>query len=346
MKTQTALLRYPWETRLTTVDLPNDPLPDHALIRVEACGICGTDLSTAADVNSSSWHPFGHEVAGIVEKVGANVTAVRLGTKVVLESSSFCGTCSVCRNGRVDLCNKAPNFWQQPAMGFSTYMMAPGCCLVPYDGLTPEAACLAEPAGVAYDMVKTAGIALGETVAVVGPGPIGLMAVALALRSGASEVWCIGRGHSAQRLKVAAAMGARVYPWDKSLGEAEDLHRKFNHVLLTAPVQHLPECLNLLSYGGELTYVGIGVGDGHVSFDANDFHFRKLQLRASFASPAIYYPHVLKLLAGKALDVNLLVSHRLALKHIDQAMHLCRDKKDTVVKVVVLPGADGSMGLA
>jgi L-iditol 2-dehydrogenase len=240
----------------------------------------------------------------------------------------------------VDLCNKAPNFWQQPAMGFSTYMMAPGCCLVPYDGLTPEAACLAEPAGVAYDMVKTAGIALGETVAVVGPGPIGLMAVALALRSGASEVWCIGRGHSAQRLKVAAAMGARVYPWDKSLGEAEDLHRKFNHVLLTAPVQHLPECLNLLSYGGELTYVGIGVGDGHVSFDANDFHFRKLQLRASFASPAIYYPHVLTLLAGKVLDANLLVSHRFPLKQIDQAMRLCRDKKDTAVKVVVLPDGE------
>jgi L-iditol 2-dehydrogenase len=318
---------------LRTIKLPDQPPPGWLLLRVEACGICGTDLTEA--VRRADWAPFGHEIAGVVEAVGHGVEHLPPGMRVALESASFCGRCELCRNGRVDLCNRAPNFWGQAAMGFSQFMLAPACCAVPYESLEPDEACLAEPAGVAYDLVKVADIRLGDKVCVVGPGSLGLMAVVLAQRSGAQVVHCLGRtpGH---RLRVACDLGAVTVAstaWDR----VPMLHRFFDHVLLTAPVQFIPPALALLAYEGRLTYIGIGPGDGTISFDANDFHFRKLQLRASFASPAVYFPRVLGLLRADILPAQKFISHRFALADIGAALALLRDRKDETVKVVITP---------
>ncbi|CAN5508594.1 L-galactonate oxidoreductase [soil metagenome] len=332
IKTRSAYLNSPWKFELRDIELP-DPPAGFALVKIDACGICGTDLTTAG--KAAKWQPFGHEVAGTIHAIAPGESHLKVGATVVLESSSFCGTCELCRDGRVDLCNKAPNFWGQPAMGFSRYMLAPVQCIVPYDGLSPEAACLAEPGGVAVDMVKTANIQLGDSVCVIGPGPIGLMAAAIARHSGATRIVCVGHAHSKKRLDVAARLGCETVSHDGSINELTNLRRQFQHVLLTAPVQHLPPSLSLLAYGGILTYIGIGAGDGNVTFDANDFHFRKLQLRSSFASPAIYYPTVLRLLKAGILPSEELISHRYKLEQIDAAMKACRDDKGSVVKVVV-----------
>jgi L-iditol 2-dehydrogenase len=109
-------------------------------------------------------------------------------------------------------------------------------------------------------------------------------------------------------------------------------------VLVTAPVEIIPSALDLLAYGGALTYIGIGTGSGVISFDANDFHFRKLQLRASFASPALYLPAVLDLLKAGIIPGEQIISHQFALSDLAQAMFLCRDDRENAVKVVVKPG--------
>ena len=336
LKTKSAYLKSPWQFELREVDLPDNPPAGEALLRIEACGICGTDL-TSAHSNTAEWKPFGHEIAAVIEQVPEGTPNLKPGDKVVLESSSYCGTCELCRNGRVDLCNKAPNFWRNPAMGFSERMLAPLACIVPRGELAPEIASLTEPAGVAFDMVKTAGIALGDEVCVIGPGPIALMAIPLALRSGAARVVCIGHSHSRRRLEVAEALGAQALPCDAGLETLSDCKAKFNHVLVTAPVEQIVPALSLLTYGGVLTYIGIGAGSGMISFDANNFHYRKLQLRASFASPAIYYPAVLKLLTSGIIPGNLLISHTFPLDQIAAAMTLARDDKANAVKIVVKP---------
>jgi len=333
MNVQCAFLRAPWQVKLDDVELPDTPPVGQCLIRVRACGVCGTDLS--AMEQGDQWRPFGHEVAGEVEAVGHGVAGLEVGQRVVLESASFCGRCEWCRNGRVDLCNRAPNFWGGSTMGFSTHMLAPACCVVPYDGLAPEQACQAEPAGVAIDMVRTADIALGETVAVVGLGPIGLAAAALAMRRGASRVLCVGRSANRARLAVAKSLGTETLAWDRPLDEASDLAKQFDHVLLSAPVDVISPALSLLRYGGRLTYIGIGTGGGTVSFDANDFHFRKLQLRSSFASPALYFPMALDLMRTGAIPSTALISHTRPLAEIGEAIALCRRDKGSVVKMVI-----------
>jgi L-iditol 2-dehydrogenase len=338
LKSRSAFLKAPGLVDLREVDLP-DPPPGSALIRVEACGICGSDLS-AARAKASDWIPFGHEIAGVIEELGPHYSShLQVGMRVVLESSSYCGHCSLCRDGRPDICNKAPNIWSSPSLGMSDYMIAPVECLVPYDGLTPAVASLAEPAGVSLDMVKTAEIRHGDRVCLLGPGPIGLMSIPLAFGSGASEVMTIARPGSERRMEIASILHSKTLVTDQPLSELTDLKHSFEHVLLTSPVQTIAGALSLLSYGGRLTYIGIGDSeDSTISFDANDFHFRKLQLRASYASPAIYYPSVLKYLVAGIIPGELFISHRFPLNDIKEAMHLCLTDRSTVAKVVVHPG--------
>ncbi len=335
MKAKAAYIKAPWQCELREVELPDEPPAGWVLLRIEACGVCGTDLTTAA-AKAEDWQPVGHEIAGVIEKLGPEVHGLEPGQSVALESSSYCGQCERCRNGRPDLCRGgAPNFWSQPAMGFSDFMLTPACCAVPYEGLTPEVACMAEPHGVAYDTVKTADIQMGDRVCLVGPGPIGLAAAALAIHRGAARVLCIGKSANRKRLEFAAELGAETLTCDGPLEELADLHEQFDHVLMTAPTRFIVPALAFLAYGGEMTYIGIGPETGTISFDANKFHFRKLQLRASCASPAIYFPAVLGLVKSGVMPGEKLISHVFALDDVAQAFELCRENKQETLKVVV-----------
>lgn len=340
MKTRSAHFLAPWQVEIREVSLPDSPPAGDVLVRVDACGICGTDVSAIA-AKAAQWEPAGHEVAGTILALGNGVAHLQVGQRVVLETASFCGHCDLCRNGRVDLCVKAPNFWGRPAMGFSDLMLVPSACVVPFTHpISAAIACLAEPAGVAYDMVRTAGITLGSRVAIVGLGPIGLMAGALAKYSGASTIVAIERSVCLRRLEIAAEIGCQATPNDGPLDKLESLRGQFDHVLMTAPVECIAPGLTLLSYGGEMTYIGIGTGNNTISFDANDFHFRKLQLRASYASPALYLPVVLELLACGIIPGHKIISHRFGLSQMDQAMQTLRDDRAGVAKIVIEPGKD------
>jgi len=337
VKTRSAFYRSPWRFELRDVDISDTPDADWTRLRIETCGICGTDLSRSAE-GIDEWQAYGHEIAAVVEAVGPGVSHVSEGDRVVLETCSFSPYSDLSRDGRNDLCRlEVPTFWKQDAMGFSDHMLAPACCLVKYDGLTPEVACMTEPLGVAFDMVKTAEIEMGASVCVLGLGPIGLGAVALAVHRGASEVVCIDLSATTARLALAADMGGNAMAIDDGVGNHPELCRRFDHVLQTAPARFLPASLDLLSFGGRITYVGIGTGSGDITFDANDFHFRKLQMRSSMASPSLYFPAVLRLLKAGVLPNEKLISHRFPLAEIETAMFTARDDKAAALKVVVSP---------
>lgn len=138
-----AYVKAPYQFEIREFDM-REITEDEVLVKVKACGICGTDLSTAA-TEAADWQPFGHEIAGIVEKKGKHVNNVRIGKKVVLESGTFCRTCSNCRNGRVDLCNKGPNYWLTGPMGFADYIIVPKETLVPFEGISFKEASFASP---------------------------------------------------------------------------------------------------------------------------------------------------------------------------------------------------------
>jgi len=329
MKTQAAFLKAPWMTTLREIELPEPP-PNWVRVKIEACGICGTDATAAK--TAKDWQAFGHEIAGVIEAVGADVQNLAAGQRVVLESSSACGTCARCRNGRPAECvGRAPHFWAQSSLGCAEHMNAPANCCVPYENLDPAVASLAEPAGVALDMVHTADIGLGDSVCIVGPGPIALMALALAKHRGAARLACLARAGNSTRTDIAKELGAEVH----DISDIAHLENSFDHLLVTSPPATLPPLLPLLTFGGRATYIGIGEGDATISFDANVFHFRKLQLRASHASPAMYFPAALAFLKSSVIPAARIVSHRFALDDVQRAFDVLRDPARGAVKVVI-----------
>jgi L-iditol 2-dehydrogenase len=332
-----ALVKAPFEFRMVEVPIP-EVKDDWALVKVEACGICGTDMHYANHL-ATEWQGFGHEVAGVIVQAGRGVKSVKDGDRIVLESGSYCGTCEQCRNGRSDLCNKGANFWGNETMGFAEYILAPKEALVPYDGLTPEVACLSEPIGVAVDMVRVADIALGDEVLILGLGPIGLMSVPLARLRGAAHIYAVNRS-GGRRAHAAQTLGADeiILTAETPLRNVSFRKGGVDRALVSASVSAIADAMPLMNYGGIISFIGIEYGAGSkISFDANDFHFKKMQLRASHAAPALYFPIVLQLLKDKQVDGDALISHVMPLEKMAEAMTLVRDCRDEVIKVVIKP---------
>ncbi len=331
-----AYVKAPFQIEFRDVALP--PLaPDEVLIEVAATGICGHDMEIAETL-ATDWRAFGHEFSGYVREAGSAVKHVKVGDLVALESGSYCGECSDCRNGRVDLCRRGAGFWGRPAMGFSDFMTTPAHSCVPAGGLAPEAAALAEPCGVAVDMVKIAEIGITDRVLVLGCGAIGLMALAIARRRTTGLI--VAADRTAGKRAAALALGANeaVDISSVPLREAGLPFGGFNKVLMSTPPQLIPDAMATMAYEGYCVYIGFDWGaGGTVLMDTTAMHLGKQQLRASFASPAVYLPIALELLRNGTVPADRLISHRFPMSRLAEAMKLLKTDRQTTRKVVVVP---------
>ena len=304
-------------------------------LRVEACGVCGTDIHENPDELDQE-SAFGHEVAGEILEVGDGVDWLEPGTKVVLDSATPCGRCRQCRNARQELCEDIQSFWFIPSFGFAEEMLAPAICAIPYQGMTPEVACLQEPFGVAIDLVRLADIGPDNNVLIMGQGPIGLMATALARQAGARRIFVSELKTKVRRTEMAGQFGADLCldPMESPLEEF-DFGCSIDRILSTAPPKTLNTAFTVAAKGAIVSFIGIEHGHGGmVEFDANAFHFKKLQLRASFASPALFGPRALRYLNDGIVDGEAMVSHRFPLDRIDEALKTAANDPEAV-KVVI-----------
>jgi threonine dehydrogenase-like Zn-dependent dehydrogenase len=262
------------------------------------------------------------------------VRGLEVGQRVALDSSSACGRCANCRNARQELCTGIQSMFHIGSFGLAEEMIAPAVSALPYDGLPATIACLQEPLGVAIDMVRLTEIGPTNNVLVIGPGPIGLMAVALAKRQGARRVFVAGRSTRPNRLAVAKLFGADdVFD---SLAP-RDFGCVIDRIMVTAPPPTIADAIALAGNGALITFIGLGFGEqANVQFDGNKFHFKKLQLRASFAAPALFGPLALQYLREKVVDGAALVSHRFSLAELPAAYETARTDP-SALKVVITP---------
>jgi L-iditol 2-dehydrogenase len=341
-------VKSPWQFSIRKQEIAL-PGPGQMLLEIAACAVCGTDLHIA-DRMTQDWQVFGHEVAGVVLTVGEGVTRFAPGDRVALDSSAPCGRCATClprpygRN-RPDLCPKPTTYYGSSTMGFGRLLITPYECAVPVPpGMPAETACLVEPLGVSLDLVQTAEINPGDHVLVIGPGPLGLGAVFLARQAGAAYIWLAGRSRSRARLEAGSRLGADecIHVDEQPLSEYKFGARRPDKILITAPPPVIPEALQIAAFGATVAYIGIAWGPGaQVTFDADAFHFRKLSLRASHASPGTHAAECIRILAQAPELGTALVSHRFDLADIGSAMLTARDDRVNVVKMVMVQDVAG-----
>lgn len=334
-----AYLKAPFHFEVREVGL-REIKKDEVLVKVKACSVCGHDLILASDA-ATEWQPFGHEVSGVIERTGSDVKNVKPGDQVVLESGTFDRFAENSRNGRVDLDNKGPNFWlkDDDAMGFAEYIIVPMEVCVKFDGLSFMQTCVVEPMGVALDLVKTADIKLNNDVLVIGLGPIGLMAVRLAKAMGARKVYGSELSAAQARIALAQKWGVDevICPDRQPLAEYPFARGGLDRVLVTAPPRTIPDAIKVSNTGGIIAFLGIDYGPGgQVSFDSNVFHVNKLQLRSSFASPALFFPECLDLIKAGVINTEELITHTFRLEDIAAGIGKFREDRATGIKAVMI----------
>lgn len=334
--------KAPFQFELRNVPVPK-PRAGEVLVRVQACGICGTDLHLQRALNRK-WAPLGHELAGVVEQVAEGVKSSQPGDRVIIENNSSCGVCDACKNGESRYCRNIWSFMNDQA-GFGDYLCVPASSVQKYSALAPRQAALAEPLTVAIDVALRAEIPLNAEVAVWGAGPIGLMACTIAKLRGARRVFLIGSPRENERNRFRLEL-AREFGADITLGGAADVVTVLkgytgdgiDRALVTSPPPTIPDALRACRFGGIVALIGLEEqSQERIELDINAFHFQKLQLRASHAIPNHYFPIALDLLGRKIVDADKLVTHTFSLDEYPRAFEMARNQDAHVGKVCVEP---------
>jgi L-iditol 2-dehydrogenase len=319
------------------------PGEEQVIVRVRACGVCGTDINFVRDWDDQPM-ALGHEISAEVVEIGKNVTTVKPGDRVIVEDCTMCGVCEDCKSGQPQFCRQMHSIEGQPGMG--QFLCVRFNSLVPYEGIDHPVACLTEPLAVSLTSVLNAQIPLGGSVVVLGPGPLGLMSARVAKLHGAGYVAITGlpadNPRERARLDLAARFGCDdFFEVGKQDIEAE-IKRRFpkgvDRVIVSSPPQSITDAMKIIKFGGIITFYGLHFGgESTVPIDINDLVFRKISLIPTFAEPAINFPVSLRLLRDGLVDGTQLVTHTFAYENTRQIMQAIIDGTQPIIKAVMLP---------
>ncbi len=291
------------------LDVP-DVAADQVLVEVSHCGICGTDLHLVLERYARPNSVLGHEWAGTIAAVGADVHGWEVGARVVQNPTPGCGECRACRRGRSSVClrREPPDLLAWTSGAFCRYKVVPAARLlrVP-DGLTTRAAALTEPTAIAIHTVNLSGVTPDDRVLVTGAGPVGLLTTAVLRARGIVDV-TVSEPTPRRRERAVAVGAARVItpdeltrpPMGRPVEEPYTLAFECsgNAAAAEAAFDHL-------DYAGTLVFVGTGHDMPRIN------HNRAIVLELSIIAAYNYdiegFAPALELLASGRLPLEALI---------------------------------------
>ena len=314
-----------------------EPGPGEVLVRVRACGVCGSDLhfyhgALPANPNVAP----GHEFAGEVVSLGEGVTAVAPGQRVAVEPLRTCRECVFCRSGQYQLCPSRVLLGTFVAGGLAEYAVVPTYALYSLpEAMDFELGALVEPLAVAVHGLHLVGLTAGERVVVLGSGTIGLMSVLAARAAGAAEVIATYR-HEHQARAALAAGASRVVPD----GETSGLAGTAPDVVVetvggTAPT--LAQAIGIVRPGGRVCLLGLFTQSVEVNALAFMLKEAKMAGGITYCRPGLYsdFERAMQVLAAEPERARGLITHRFPLEETAAAFATAADKNTGCIKVQV-----------
>ena len=329
-----AIIEKPGDIRVGTVE---DPTPGRGeiVVKVGACGICGTDLHIADGEFPPTPYPIvpGHELAGEVMALGPDVSGLAEGQRVAVDPSLYCGHCRFCRMGKGNLCENWNAIGDTVSGGFAEFVAVPAAnaYAVP-DTVSYRQAALIEPLSCAVHGMNVLSPRMGDTFLIVGAGTMGLMLLQLALRGNASKVAVADL--SEERLSRAGRLGATSTTTDVTeLRNEEDLG--FDCVIdATGVPQVIESAFDMVKRGGKLLVFGVAPAEASVSLSPFRIYNDEITVVGSMAILHSYAPAV-NLIDGDAFDADALLTETMPLDAYPAALDMVR--RGEGLKTQVLP---------
>ena len=332
-----AIIDEPGTLRITDAE-PRSPGPGEAMVRVAYSGICGSDreVHTGGRPPELVRYPVtpGHEWSGTVIGVASDVDTALVGQPVVGEGFRNCGTCAACRRGDTNLCAgeydetgfTRPGAWAE-------HLVLPARLLhpLPADADLRAAAAL-EPSACVASACLQLQAQLGERIAVVGGGSLGLLATQLLAAASPGDLVVIDPHRD--RAELAAACGARTL---LTPGEAEQRLGQFDAVLEAAGASGTASlATHLARPGGRVALTGVPAHEQH-PLDPSHLVCNQITLHTVFGAPSRAWSHAVRAFTTGALDPSLIISRDLDLAEAEQALDMLADPESATVKILLRP---------
>ena len=325
-------------------EVPKPVLDDaHAILRVEAVGICGRDLEHFRETLDAKKVPFipGHEFSGTIVELPAGVKDLKVGDRVTAETvDSVCGECEVCKMGKYNVCKKRKNIGGGMNGAYAPFIKVPLGYIHPIpDNVSFEEAAMVEPACVSYNAtLVNSDPKEGELTVIIGVGTIGLLCLQMAKLRGAN-VALIGLPQDAARMEVGKELGADyiILASDDPVKQVLELTNQNGAPLVIDTVggsaTTIDQALDMVRSGGQITKVGWFMKTTNTSLDT--LVRKNIRLQGSFSHTREMWEECIRLIASGRINVRKMIYTTLPLQEWRQGFELGFSRE--AIKVILKP---------
>lgn len=320
-----------------------EPGEGQVLVKVSACGVCGTDVHIYhGGKGSAEVVPpviLGHEFSGHIVKLGSGVTGLEEGQLITVDPNIYCGKCRPCRQGQKQMCHHMRAVGVNMDGGFADYCLVPYAQCVPVpEGTDPELAALAEPLACCLHGIDRVGIRPGENVLVIGGGTIGQIMLQLARLAGAAKVVLSEPVEIRRELAVRLGADAAIDPLH------EDLPQRLSELLSRDGADVVIECvgnprtsaqaIDAAAGCGRVMLFGVPNPDAVLQTKMHPIFQKELTIMGSFVNPDTHSRAVALLSSGQ-LKLKELITHRFPVSQLEEAIKMQTGTQS--IKVLVKP---------
>lgn len=300
--------------RFAPVELQEPAYTDgEAIVAIKRIGICGTDYHAYKGRQPFFTYPrmLGHELSGVIERIGGNAEGLREGDIVSVVPYLNCGACIACRNGKPNCCTSLSVLGVHIDGGMRERLSIPTRLLLKADGLTLDQAAVLEPLAIGAHALRRSGLRRGDTALVIGGGPIGLGVMALAGYIGATV---IAMDVNEERLAFSRGWAGVAHTVHVAQQPEEQLAALTNGELppfvfdATGSAASMNGAFRYVAHGGTLVFVGLFKGD--VQFHDPEFHKRETTLMASRNATREDFELVMRAMRAGSVDAARYITHR------------------------------------
>jgi threonine dehydrogenase-like Zn-dependent dehydrogenase len=317
------------------IPVPKIKNPDDVLIKVNAISICGTDVRALTDPPAFLFTEgivVGHELNGIVEEIGENVTNVKVGDSVVVHPNNWCEKCFYCRTGRINLCENFTHIGDKVDGGMAEYACVPEKLVYKIrKDIPPYIACLTEPLACVLNPVQSVRVCPGENVVVLGAGPIGIIFMLL-YKSAGAKVFISDT--SEKRREFALGLGADFVLDPGSQNLEKEIREKTKigaDIVVDAVGMLLDQAIKLVRKGGDVILFGINER-AQVQLNEAPIVFNEINIHGKFITKGTF-PAAINIIENKIIPIEKLVTHRLPIHEIKKGLELMKSGEG--MKVVI-----------